>query len=204
MYFEEFQEKMEWQLGTVEIPREEMLEYGRKYDSNPVHVDEEYGKRCRFGDIIAPGTMTGMKLWNEWIAYAAPGEEFVAGTSCTMEWHKPVFAGDSLHGKAVVTKKTENSRYNGIIQVTIYGYNQNDEHVLTTYNHLVQKRTSVLNYEKLREALTVRLGKGMPESGDYGFEKAVSIQDMTDEQLLKAARSLEMDMKPFEKSKKSD
>lgn len=140
MYFEEFELGMEWPVDPVEITREEMLAYAHAYDPAPIHADEEHGRNSNFGDIISPGTMAGMLLWKNWLKYRVQGDEFIAGTSCLMEWYKPVMAGDTLHGRAYVHELEDRNHKNGRVCVKIDGYNQNGEHVLSTFNNIIQKK----------------------------------------------------------------
>ncbi|MBR5229137.1 MAG: hypothetical protein IKV96_04810 [Firmicutes bacterium] len=140
MYFEEFEMDMEWQLGEVEIDREEALAFNHKYDIARVHIDEDYAKTTKFGDILPQGTMTAMLLWKQWLQYKAQGDEFIAGTCCRMEWYAPVMSGDKLHGRAYVVEKEDRGPKNGRVCVRIDGYNQNGKHVLSSFNHIIQKR----------------------------------------------------------------
>jgi len=142
MYFEEFEMGMEWELGEVKIKREEALAFNRKYDIASLHVDEEYATTTRYGDILPQGTMTAMKLWNLWLQYRAQGDEFIAGTRCRMEWYKPVMSGDVLHGRAYVYEKEDRNPKNGRVCVKIDGYNQRGEHVLSSFNNIIQKKKS--------------------------------------------------------------
>lgn len=140
MYYEDFEPGMKWDIAGIKITREEMLEFARRYDSAPVHADEEYGKNSRFGDIICPGTLSAMKLWNAWLQYKIPGEEFIAGLFCHMEWQAPIMPGDILSGKAYVSEKEDRNLYNGIVYIVVEGFNQKGEQVVKTTNCLVMKK----------------------------------------------------------------
>lgn len=70
-------------------------------DYNPIHMDEEYAKKTRFGRRIAHGMLTGgfisqvlaMKVHNEGIYL-----------SQSMKFLKPVFIGDMLTAEITLTK----------------------------------------------------------------------------------------------------
>ena len=59
------------------------------------------------------------------------GKQLVAGKSTKIEWHKPVFAEDELHGTATVTKLVKRNAKNGLVEITIKAFNQKNELVLT-------------------------------------------------------------------------
>lgn len=190
MYFEDWELGMEWELAEVEVTQEEMLEYANKYDIAPIHTDFEYGAKSRFGQIIAPGTYSGMKLWCRWLEYRVPGEEFLAGTQCTMDWFLPVFAGDRLHGKAVVEEKEAHNVHNGFILVNVYGYNQKGEHVLTTHNHIVLKCKAALDSDAIKEHLK--------SAGDVNAD----IDNMTENELIDMIKSRGENIDSFIKKRK--
>ena len=68
------------------------------------------------------------------------GEELVGGKSSKIEWIKPVYAGDVLTGKAVVTNKRVRNEKNGIVELTFTVHNQKGEVVLTNVTEAVVKR----------------------------------------------------------------
>jgi acyl dehydratase len=51
-----------------------------------------------------------------------------------------VYAGDTLSGKAVITKLTPRNEKNGLVEVTIDAYNQHGELVLKDVTEAVVKR----------------------------------------------------------------
>lgn len=137
MYFEEFTLGRTWEIGEIHITREMMLDYASKYDSAPIHMDDEVGKNSIFGEIIAPGTMTGMLLWRKWLLDYKPLGHFIAGISSYNDWFKAVKAGDVITGTATVSEAEERNEYNGRVCIKIDGYNQNGEHVITARDTLV-------------------------------------------------------------------
>jgi len=139
MYFEEIELNHVIDMEPVVIDEQEMLDFARRYDNIPLHTDEEYCKTTRFGRVIAPGVMAFMAVWASYLKVDFCGEELVAGKSTAMEWHKPVFANDVLHSRAVVTKKTE-GRHTGIVELTFTIKNQNGEQVMTNVTEMVVKR----------------------------------------------------------------
>ncbi len=140
MFFEEFELNKEWSIDNVDIKKDEMLDFAKKYDNIPLHTDEEYAKGTFFGALIAPGVMSFMTVWAKYLENDLAGEELIAGKSTKIEWFKPVFAGDTLKSTVRVTNKVERNEKNGIIELTFYVYNQKEELVLTDVTEMIVKR----------------------------------------------------------------
>ncbi len=142
MYFEDIKIGTKIEIAPAVIEKEKMLSFARDYDNIPLHTDEEYAKNTVFGQLIAPGVMSFMSVWAKYLEVDIFGEELLAGKSTKIEWLKPVFANDVLKGEAVVTNCTSRNQKNGVVEITIYAYNQNGELVLTDVTEaIVKKRT---------------------------------------------------------------
>lgn len=139
MYLDDFALNMEFPLPPVEIKKERMIEFAKMYDPFPLHYDEDYAKNTRFGQLIAPGVMSFMAVWAEFMASGILGQELIAGKSTHIEWFKPVYAGDVLTGTARVTGISRRNAYNGIAEITIDVRNQHGELVLTDVTESVVK-----------------------------------------------------------------
>ena len=130
MYFDDFKLNDTFDIPDAVIEKGEMIEFARKYDNIPLHTDEEYAKSTRFGGLIASGVMSFMSVWAKYLEVDLFGEELVAGKSTKIEWFKPVYAGDVLSSRGLVTSLTERNGKNGIVEITINTYNQNDDLVM--------------------------------------------------------------------------
>lgn len=140
MYFDEFTLGMKKELEPAVIDKNDMLDFAIKYDNVPLHTDEEYAKNTHFGRIIAPGVMSFMSVWAKYLEVDFFGEELIAGMSTKIEWMAPVFAGDTLTGVAEITKLTERSPKNGIVELTIEVVNQDGKMVLKDTTEALIKR----------------------------------------------------------------
>ncbi len=130
MFLDDMSVGMEITTEPVMIDREKMIAFSREYDPFPIHTDEEYAKKSRFGQIIAPGVMSFMAVWRGIAGSELIGNELVAGKSTKIEWSAPVFAGDVLTGKGRVTRIERRNPYNGIMELTLDVTNQKGEPVL--------------------------------------------------------------------------
>ena len=139
MYFDELQIGMTVDIAPAVIKKEKMIAFARDYDNIPLHTDEEYAKTTPFGKLIAPGVMSFMSVWVKYLETDFFGKELLAGKSTKIEWLKPVYADDVLTGKATITNLVKRNPQNGLVEITIEAYNQNNELVLTDVTEAVVK-----------------------------------------------------------------
>jgi len=140
MYFEEFEIGMTADIEPATIDKDKMIAFAKEYDNIPLHTDEEYAKNTPFGQLIAPGVMSFMAVWANYLKIDFFADELIAGKSTKMEWFKPVFAGDVLTGKATITNVVERNARNGMVELTIDIYNQNGDLVISDVTESVVKR----------------------------------------------------------------
>ncbi len=139
MYFDDIKIGMTADIPPVVIEKEKMLSFARDYDNIPLHTDEEYAKSTPFGGLIAPGVMSFMSVWAKYLEVDLIGKELLAGKSTKIEWLRPVYPNDILSAKAVVTNLTKRSNKNGIVEISIEAYNQNEDLVLTNTTEAIVK-----------------------------------------------------------------
>lgn len=107
------------------ITREDVADFARiTLDTNPLHLDEEYAKRTRFGGRIAHG-MLGASLISAVIGTKLGGPIYLGQT---LKFLKPVRIGDTLtataeviavrEDKNIVTLKTSVSNQDGTQVIT--------------------------------------------------------------------------------------
>ena len=126
-----------WNIGPVAITKEKILSFAREYDPLPFHTDEEYAKSTRFKGLIAPGVMSFMALWSQFIKQDLWGENMLGGKSTKIEWLRPVHAGDILRGELVVSGKRRRNPHNGVVEISCRFFNQDDVLVMTDITEMV-------------------------------------------------------------------
>lgn len=139
MYFNDLKLGMSVEIAPAVIEKQKMMDFAYTYDNIPLHTDEAYAKASPFGALIAPGVMSFMSVWAKYLDVDFFGEELLAGKSTKIEWHKPVYAEDVLHGKAVITNLIQRNPRNGIVEITIEAYNQKGVLVLTDVTEAIVK-----------------------------------------------------------------
>ena len=139
MFFNELKIGMTAEIPSTVIEKEKMMAFAYDYDNIPLHTNEDYAKTTPFGKLIAPGVMSFMSVWAKYLEVDFFGKELLAGKSTKIEWLKPVFADDILSGEATITNLAQRNEKNGIVEITIEAYNQNDELVLTNITEAIVK-----------------------------------------------------------------
>lgn len=92
-------------------------------DMNPVHIDTEYGKTTRFGDVIVPGLMVA-GLISTVMTKATFGNVY---SGQNLKFLKPVYLGDTITAVATVVEKLEEKRR---VRIKTECFNQRDELVI--------------------------------------------------------------------------
>ena len=139
MYFEEFVLGFKTKIEPVIIHKNDLLDFAKKYDSIPLHTNEDYAKSTIFGQLIAPGVMSFMSVWAKYLEHDFAGDELLAGKSTKIEWLKPVFAEDILSSTCTVSNLTKRNDKNGLVELTFEAFNQNGELVLTDVTEMIVK-----------------------------------------------------------------
>jgi len=94
-------------------------------DRNPLHLDDEYAAKTRFGRRIAHG-MLSASLISAVLANELPGAGSVY-LSQTLKFVKPVFPGDTVTARVTVTQTRDDKP---IVKLETVCLNQRDETVL--------------------------------------------------------------------------
>jgi acyl dehydratase len=94
--FDELSVGQEFDFGSFRMEREEILDFARRYDPQPFHVDEQAARASIFGGLIASGLHTqaaafGHILRTGWVAQVSLG-----GTEHVVRWPAPVRPGDEI------------------------------------------------------------------------------------------------------------
>lgn len=118
-YFEDITVGETIELGSHTFLAEDIIRFAEKYDPQPFHLSEEGAAKTHFGRLCASGWHTAavfMKL------LVATTKRLVAEAKAEgrtparlgpspgfdqLKWIKPVFAGDTLTYRRMVTGKTE-------------------------------------------------------------------------------------------------
>ncbi len=115
--------------------REEIIEFGRRFDPQPFHIDEEAAKRSPYGGLIASGWHTVSACMRRVVTSLLGEESGSLGSPGADEirWLKPVRPGDSLSVLTeVIEKRPSRSKPDrGLVKLRWTARNQHGEDVMT-------------------------------------------------------------------------
>lgn len=102
-YWEDFPVGSVREFGGIVLTRDEIVEFARRYDPQPFHLDEAAARESLFGGLCASGWQTcalAMRMMcdaylNESASLGSPGVD-------NLRWTAPVYPGDTLHVRMTV------------------------------------------------------------------------------------------------------
>jgi acyl dehydratase len=134
LFFEDFEVGSARIAGSRTVSREEILDFARKYDPQPFHVDEEAARRSPFGGLIASGWQTAAICHGivvEGLLKEGSGSLGSPGVD-ELRWLKPVRPGDTLTVHVEVLAATPaRTKSGGLVKLGYSVRNQTGEEVLT-------------------------------------------------------------------------
>ncbi len=135
LFFEDFAIGQKERFGRYEVSAAEIVEFAKKYDPQPFHVDEEAARQSLFGNLCASGWHTCAMTMRMMVdrmketgtySFGSPGVDEV-------RWKRPVFPGDVLTVEMeVIGMRRSRSRPGlGIISNRYHTLNQKGEVVMS-------------------------------------------------------------------------
>ena len=135
LYFDDFQVGQVREFGRYDITSDEIIDFARRYDPQPFHVDEDAANASMYGGLIASGWMTcaiAMRMvCDEYLLRSAsmgsPGVD-------TIRWKQPIRPGDVLRMRLTTleVRPSQSKPDRGIVKTAWEVLNQRDEVVMTS------------------------------------------------------------------------
>lgn len=133
-YFEDYVSGTTFEYGEISLSADEIMEFARRFDPQPIHIDPEAAARGPFAGLIASGWHTAsvmMRLLadhyiSQVAGMASPGVDEI-------RWLIPVRPGDRLSIRVTVleTKRSRSKPDRGIVRSLVEVMNQNREVVMS-------------------------------------------------------------------------
>jgi acyl dehydratase len=141
-HLEDFEVGETFELGSCHVTREEILEFARRYDPQPFHVDEEAARRSIYGGLIASGWHTTAMLMRLLVDGMAGAASMGSPGADEIRWLRPVRPGDTLTARGlildVVPSRSKPDR--GHIRAAYEVFNQKGEKVMTMISRGIYAR----------------------------------------------------------------
>jgi acyl dehydratase len=133
-YFEDYPPGGVFTTGTLTVSAEEIVEFARRYDPQPMHTDPAAAVHGAFGGLIASGWHTGammMRLFAE--NFLSPEASVASPGLDELRWLRPVRPGDALSLRVTVleARPSRSRPGEGIVRSHVEVLNQRGEAVMS-------------------------------------------------------------------------
>ena len=135
LHLEDFQPGQVREFGNYHVTEQEIVDFARKYDPQPFHVDAEAARQSIYGGLIGSGWMTcaiAMRMICDGYllntaSMGSPGVDNV-------RWKLPVRPGDVLRMRMTVleVRPSQSKPDRGIVRTAWEVINQDDDVVMTS------------------------------------------------------------------------
>jgi acyl dehydratase len=134
-YFEDYPEGAVFEYGSVTVDAAEIIEFARRFDPQPMHVDPEAAARGPFGGLIASGWHTAGLMMRLFVEHFLPRGAASLGAPAIDElrWPRPVRPGDVLRIRVHIleARPSRSQPERGVVRTFVEVLNQREETVMT-------------------------------------------------------------------------
>ncbi len=146
-FFEDIEVGSGHSFGRYEVTREDVMDFARRFDPQPFHLDDAAAAKTHFGRLSASGWHTCAMTMAMLVESMKEHQQAGLGSPGVdkLRWLRPVYPGDVLRCESeIIEKRQSQSRPEmGIFKSRIRTFNQNDELVLEMVsNGLIRVRGS--------------------------------------------------------------
>ncbi len=133
-FFEDFRPGEVLEFGDYLVTEEEIVDFAKRYDPQPFHVDRKAAEESIYGGLIASGWMTGSIVMRLLVDhFISPASSMGSPGVDEIRWTRPVRPGDRLKLRVTVveTRRSQSKPDRGIVQVQEEAINQDGETVMS-------------------------------------------------------------------------
>ena len=143
LYLDDLRVGQRFTTGAHTIDEQDMLDFARRFDPQPFHLDDEAARLTLFGGLAASGWHTaGITMWLQ-VTSGPPIAGGLIGAGAQIDWPRPTRAGETLRVESEILEvRPSRSRPDrGIVTMRSTTLNQDDEVAQTlTVNMVVPRR----------------------------------------------------------------
>ena len=144
-WFEDYTVGESFEFGDYLITASEIVEFARRYDPQPFHVDAAAAAKSHFGGLIASGWMTGSVLMRLVVDhFVAPSSSMGSPGLEQIRWRVPVRPGDRLSARVTVleSRASKSKPDRGSLLLRQEAINQTGEVVMSLEGWALIRRRS--------------------------------------------------------------
>ena len=133
-WFEDYGPGRVLEFGAAVVDGSEIVEFARRYDPQPFHVDPEAAARSPFGGLIASGWHTGSLMMAMLVEhYLSPASSLGSPGLDELRWLAPVRPGDTLSVRVTIVeaRRSQSRPDRGLLRSQIEVLNQRRQVVMS-------------------------------------------------------------------------
>jgi len=133
-YFEDYTPGAVFTSGAIAVSEAEIIEFARRYDPQPMHIDPAAAAAGRFGGLIASGWHTAALMMRLFTSHFLAPESSAASPGIDeLRWLKPVRPGDELSLRVTVieARRSRSRPEEGIVRSLVEVLNQRGDVVMS-------------------------------------------------------------------------
>jgi acyl dehydratase len=118
-WFDDYHVGEQFEFGAYVVTAEEIVDFARRYDPQPFHLDAEAAKASHFGGLVASGWMTSAVLMRLLCDHFIPRVSSMGSPGVDeVRWIKPVRPGDTLRARSEVieTRPSQSKPDRGVLK----------------------------------------------------------------------------------------
>jgi acyl dehydratase len=126
--FDDLSQGQELQFGSFTMTEPEILDFARRFDPQPFHVDPERAKATIFGGLIASGLHTQAAAFGHILRTGLFEKVSLGGTEQVVRWPAPVRPGDEIAVSARVEEliPSRSKPDRGVAKIRYFGTRTSD------------------------------------------------------------------------------
>jgi acyl dehydratase len=143
LWFEDFVVGRRFLSAGHTITEAEILDFARRFDPQPFHVDPEAARASPYGGLIASGIQTIALTFRLFLDTSALASTSLGSPGLDeVRWRLPVRPGDTLRVAAEVTgaRRSASKPDRGVVTIRYEARNQHGETVLSMIGHQLVRR----------------------------------------------------------------
>ncbi|HUN35990.1 MAG TPA: MaoC family dehydratase [Trebonia sp.] len=133
-YFEDYVPGLVVDCGRFTVSQAEIIDFARRYDPQPFHIDPEAAADGPYGGIIASGWQTASLVMRQLVErFISPESGLGAAGVDEIRWPRPLRPGDTLRvrGSVLEARLSQSKPDRGIVRSLMEAVNADGEVVMT-------------------------------------------------------------------------
>jgi acyl dehydratase len=104
-WFDDFAVGEQFEFGAYVVSEDEIIDFARRYDPQPFHLDHDAAKASHFGGLVASGWMTSAVLMRLLCDHFIPRQSSMGSPGVDeVRWLKPLRPGDTVRARVEVDR----------------------------------------------------------------------------------------------------